>query len=89
MSRAIAYLVTFIIVFFRPGFLCQAQSAVPIGTGQKVPDIAFSLHIGDSVVVKHLSDFRGKVLLLDFWGTTCHSCVNNMANWAAFQASCC
>lgn len=40
--------------------------------GTQVPDFAFTDFEGRS---RTLSDFRGKALLLDFWGTWCRPCV--------------
>jgi peroxiredoxin len=44
-------------------------------TGYPAPDFAF---IDLNGVTRHLSDFRGKVVLLDFWGTWCPSCVEGV-----------
>ncbi|HLH29657.1 MAG TPA: redoxin domain-containing protein [Terriglobia bacterium] len=46
-----------------------------INVGQKAPD--FSIKDESGKLVK-LSDFRGKVVFLNFWGTWCQPCVEEM-----------
>lgn len=48
---------------------------VPLNIGDKVPDIEIDNIINYSRSKIRLSDFRDKLIILDFWGTTCASCI--------------
>ena len=54
--------------------------------GVEVGDIAYdftlSTFAGEEVT---LSDYRGKIVVLNFWGTWCGSCLNEMAAFQAIQ----
>lgn len=60
----------------------QATSKIPdtprklrsLSIGEIVPDITFNMLNYSSPVVK-LSDFKGKLVLIDFWATWCYSCM--------------
>lgn len=49
----------------------------PLLPGQAVPDLSISVRPGpgQAVVLKKLSDYRGKLLVLDFWGAYCVPCI--------------
>ncbi len=49
--------------------------ALDIQKGSELPDITLPLPDG---TIKHLSDFRGKYVLLDFWASWCSSCLREM-----------
>lgn len=55
-----------------------AAASVPIGTGigQRAPDFTLPDHRGEMV---NLSDFLGKVVLFEFWRTTCPACQVSVA----------
>lgn len=84
------------LLFLCPGFWVTAQ--VKSATGQGVGSGLASLNIGDQVPALRLSnvlnhkgqsldfaDFRGKLLILDFWATSCGSCIQAMPRLDSLQ----
>jgi thiol-disulfide isomerase/thioredoxin len=53
--------------------------------GDKIPAIVFRKSINYKTISIKLSDFRGKVLLLDFWETTCAPCIRNFPKLDSLQ----
>lgn len=49
----------------------------PLTIGDKIPDVLFSTVLNSSVSSIKLSDFKNKAVILDFWATTCGSCVKS------------
>jgi peroxiredoxin len=53
----------------------ESAEIVPIGVGLPAPNFTFPGLDGKNV---NLSDYRGKVVLVNIWATWCPSCVNEM-----------
>jgi len=60
----------------------QAQGTNPNSRFQKAPD--FSLPSIDGKIVR-LSDYEGKVVILDFWATWCRPCVMEMPSFVQLK----
>ena len=69
--------------------LSRAQSASikPLTVGDRVPEIVFNQVINYKTPVAVLSDFKGKLVILDFWATTCMSCVFHMPLCDSLQSA--
>jgi thiol-disulfide isomerase/thioredoxin len=65
----------------------QRNQPIDMSIGRTIPDFEFVDFDGQS---RRLSEFRGKHVLLDFWGTWCSSCVADfphlMRIYRRFQA---
>lgn len=53
--------------------------------GQAVPDVSISNIINYKSSTARLSDFKGKLLILDFWATWCKGCLQSIPESAALQ----
>lgn len=49
-----------------------------LGIGDTVPDIVFNHAINYKTSTAKLSDFKGKLVILDFWATSCMTCVYSL-----------
>jgi peroxiredoxin len=58
----------------QPGTATNARKAAP----------SFSLNDSEGKAIK-LADFKGKVVLLDFWATWCHGCMTEIPWFMEFQ----
>lgn len=66
-----------------------AQSALskiePLTVGDTVPDITFGHIFNFKDTAAKLSDFHGKLVIIDFWGTYCSSCIGALPGIDALQ----
>ena len=63
----------------------QSSGIRPLIKGQKVPNLHLGLHIGDSTNSVDLYDLKKKLILFDFWGVYCSSCIEQMPHLEKLQ----
>lgn len=64
-------------------FKISAQSSKLIG--KPAPDIHFTNVLNDTKSSYKLSDFKGKVVIIDFWATWCASCIVELPRLESWQ----
>lgn len=77
---------TFLLIFFISfkAFYTNAQEKIAIGDA--VPNLAFTVHQNGISKEANLADFKGKLVLIDFWATWCSSCIEKLPELQALQA---
>ncbi|WCT14425.1 TlpA family protein disulfide reductase [Mucilaginibacter jinjuensis] len=56
-----------------------------LSIGQVVPDVLISQVLNNNGGATRLSDFRGRLLILDFWATSCAGCIQAMPRLDSLQ----
>lgn len=54
----------------------QSTKVEALKVGEKVPDLLFEEILNHRVQSAKLSDFKGKLVILDFWSTSCAPCIS-------------
>lgn len=53
--------------------------------GNTMPDLSLGTVSNNYTGKSNFSDFRGKIIILDFWGTSCSNCIDNFPKMEALQ----
>jgi peroxiredoxin len=73
-----------VLLLFTTSLIAQSTKAVlkPVGERREAPELGLQDSVSKQVSLK---DYRGKVVVLDFWATWCHGCKEEMPWFAEFQ----
>lgn len=67
----------------------QAQSVTPafkpVKIGGRIPDVTLTNVYNYETTKTNLSDFKAKLIILDFWATSCTSCLDNLPKTEELQ----
>lgn len=70
-------------------FSVQGQSLQPMLISEKVPEEFWTrehlFYINGDTIRKSLQEYRGKLLILDFWSSNCGACIYQMKNKQQFK----
>ena len=62
------------------------QGIAPLKIGNRVPDITLENIVNHPNGTARLSDFEGKLLILDFWATWCRPCIEAIPRFEQLQS---
>ena len=68
-----------------PSFLDAQDKIAPLQIGDPVPDILLENIVNYPEKTARFSDFKGKLLILDFWATWCRPCVEAIPRFEQLQ----
>lgn len=86
MKKNIRHFIPCLLILLLKSALVFSQSAEQgfLAIGDTVPDFEFSIKNYKTPTAK-LSDFKGKLVILDFWGVTCSACIRAMPHMQELQ----
>jgi thiol-disulfide isomerase/thioredoxin len=83
--KPIAMKLIYCLMIFLWPFLSKEQTVRPLNIGDTVPDITLTNVYNYPASTIHLSDLKGKLVILDFWSTWCGSCIEAMPEMEKLQ----
>lgn len=74
--KPIFSLMAVLCLFFSSGHAHTTVPKQPLSIGDQVPDLALGTLLNSKNPGARLTDYRGRIVILDFWATNCGSCIN-------------
>jgi thiol-disulfide isomerase/thioredoxin len=85
MKKSTILIVMGLLCFFFQAYAQFKYTSQPLNIGDPVPDIVIQNVVNYKTGQIHLSDFKDKLVILDFWGTYCLPCVEHFPLIQALQ----
>jgi thiol-disulfide isomerase/thioredoxin len=67
------------------GIQAQNSQFSPLEPGDTLPDLKFMVSTGNNNEMTNIREFKGKLVLLDFWGISCVDCLASMPHMLSLQ----
>jgi thiol-disulfide isomerase/thioredoxin len=81
----VALLIVWLMIFLLTLSKCSAQDVRSLKVGDSVPDITIEHVVNARYSHVKISDFKGKLLILDFWATYCVPCLKLLPHYDSLQ----
>ncbi|RBQ12077.1 TlpA family protein disulfide reductase [Pedobacter miscanthi] len=92
MKKTIFFIAVAVLCLFFRGFgqsggagVTNPYGKVALRIGEKVPDLLFMHVLNGEKKPLSLSSFKGKAVILDFWGTWCGACISSFPKMDELQ----
>jgi thiol-disulfide isomerase/thioredoxin len=82
MKKILLVVITILSVFSKSLSQEGAVSSDMVQIGSLVPDFTINILHNEGVIKKNIKDYRGKVVILEFWATYCGPCIPAMDHLA-------
>lgn len=77
--------ITILLLTGTVGFAQKPDIISPLQVGDSLPDLSFRNVLNVSTGTINFSDFKGKLLILDFWNSFCSSCIESWPKLLGLQ----
>lgn len=75
--RTIIYFLFFLFLFKCMAY-GQPETKMMLDTGEMIPDYSFNICTDNKIEQVRLSNYKGEMILFDFWGIDCAVCISSM-----------
>lgn len=83
--RKILFIVSIVCAFIARTYAQEGAVSESIQLGSLVPDFDINILTKDGTTKKNIKDYRGKVVIMEFWATFCGPCFPAMDHLATLQ----
>lgn len=74
-----------VLCVFQRAFAQDKAHSIYLKVGDKMPDVAIVNIINAHYKTAKVSDYKGKLILLDFWSTWCSACIDGFSELDSLQ----